>query len=166
MDKLQFTAPKNRKKFEEVWMSNPDVYAVAQGGWMIPVEGNLSKILAVKSARAIKAPAHWCNFDAKAETEKARKLEKKINAIQLLEGQGPLSDDDLSLLRALVFSYNEVQTEIEAWWWQRAKSNWLQHGDRNSAFFHAAATQRKHGNHIFSLALGETTITDQELIEE
>jgi hypothetical protein len=36
----------------------------------------------------------------------------------------------------------------ELYWKQRAKCNWFQHGDRNTKFFHAWATERKRRNHI------------------
>jgi hypothetical protein len=36
----------------------------------------------------------------------------------------------------------------EQWWYQRAKINWLQHGDKNSKFFHFKATQRQRKNKI------------------
>jgi hypothetical protein len=36
-------------------------------------------------------------------------------------------------------------------WKQHAKVHWLQHGDKNSKFFHAAATQRKHRNNILAI---------------
>lgn len=32
--------------------------------------------------------------------------------------------------------------EDELWWAQRAKSHWLQAGDKNSRYFHKKATQR------------------------
>jgi len=36
----------------------------------------------------------------------------------------------------------------ELWWAQRAKTNWLQLGDKNTKFFHIKVTQRKRKNHI------------------
>lgn len=37
------------------------------------------------------------------------------------------------------------------WWKQRTKSHWLQHGDRNTKYFHACATQRRKKNTIVEI---------------
>lgn len=137
IDKLQFSTA-GRLKFEEVWMTLPNAHAVALGAWKKNVVGTPSKILANKCARTIKALARWSKFNAKTESEAARKLEEEIKFLQLREANRPLDDSELNMLRVLIASYNEVQTRLDAWWWQRAKCKWLVNGDRNSAFFHAA----------------------------
>lgn len=47
--------------------------------------------------------------------------------------------------------------------WQRAKVRWLKDGDRNTKFFHAMASQRRHRNAIQSLTSVDGSISnDQE----
>jgi hypothetical protein len=36
-------------------------------------------------------------------------------------------------------------------WRQRAKENWLKHGDHNTKYFHACANQRQKGNRIVQI---------------
>jgi hypothetical protein len=36
-------------------------------------------------------------------------------------------------------------------WQQRAKTEWLKYGDRNTKFFHTCASQRKNSNQIFKI---------------
>jgi hypothetical protein len=51
-------------------------------------------------------------------------------------------------------------------WRQRAKTNWLQHGDRNTRYFHACASQRKQRANILKVKnLDDQWCTSQNQIE-
>ncbi|KAA3475443.1 reverse transcriptase [Gossypium australe] len=56
----------------------------------------------------------------------------------------------------------------EAYWEQRARVNWLQYGDRNTAFFHNCATARRRANSISKLILenGQETNVESIIHEE
>ncbi|CAN0825964.1 hypothetical protein LINGRAHAP2_LOCUS548 [Linum grandiflorum] len=47
-------------------------------------------------------------------------------------------------------------------WSQRARSDWLNLGDRNSSFFHASTIQRQHKNTIKKLKIAEDTWVEEE----
>ena len=47
--------------------------------------------------------------------------------------------------------FENILDQEEMFWLQRGRANWLMHGDRNTAFFHNAATARKKRNNIRKL---------------
>ena len=49
---------------------------------------------------------------------------------------------------------NVLYDKEEKIWQQRARVSWLQHGDRNTKFFHGTATQRKKKNFIKGMCDG------------
>lgn len=55
----------------------------------------------------------------------------------------------------------------ERYWEQRAKANWLKLGDKNTAFFHSLATQRRQKNNIRKLQNpnGREVKNLQEMVE-
>ena len=60
-------------------------------------------------------------------------------------------------VRELMLELNKLR-EKEAWMWmQRSKVQWAKHGDRNSKYFHARATQSFRKNSISSLKKGDGT---------
>jgi hypothetical protein len=57
--------------------------------------------------------------------------------------------NSISPTREQITTKHQLETNLdtlllkeELWWSQRAKSNWLQHGDKNSKYFHFKASQR------------------------
>jgi hypothetical protein len=56
--------------------------------------------------------------------------------------------DDINQIHQLENKLDELLQKEEQWWAQRAKSDWLQHGDKNSKFFHFKASQRHRKNKI------------------
>ncbi|XP_017628666.1 uncharacterized protein LOC108471578 [Gossypium arboreum] len=50
----------------------------------------------------------------------------------------------------------------ECYWEQRARINWLKLGDRNTAFFHKQATQRKMRNPIQKMQFEDDKITEKD----
>jgi hypothetical protein len=56
--------------------------------------------------------------------------------------------DDITEIHQMEVSLDKLLKQEETWWSQRAKANWLQHGDMNTGFFHFKASQRKRKNKI------------------
>ena len=54
-------------------------------------------------------------------------------------------------VQALKREINELHTREEIMWNQRSKVMWLQHGDKNTKFFHATTSQRRRKNRIGGL---------------
>lgn len=56
---------------------------------------------------------------------------------------------------------NDLILHEELYWKQRAKAFWLEEGDTNSKFYHAAASSRKKTNHISSLKADEGSVVSK-----
>jgi hypothetical protein len=58
--------------------------------------------------------------------------------------------------------YEEAEGELDLYWRQQTRVQWTQLGDRNTAFFHAVATQRRQTNNITSVDDQHRTRLTQE----
>jgi hypothetical protein len=54
--------------------------------------------------------------------------------------------------RWLMVQYDKAEAELDLYWRQRSRTQWAQQGDRNTAFFHVVATQRRQHNNITSIS--------------
>jgi hypothetical protein len=70
-------------------------------------------------------------------------MREKLAQLQGLEDMG--NSNQIAHLK------RDIQLQLEKddlWWRQRAKVEWLKHGDRNTCYFHACVNSRRRKNNI------------------
>jgi hypothetical protein len=76
--------------------------------------------------------------------KRMKKLKKELEGCRRsLISQGQVAQE--AILR---YRLERVEEQIDVYWKQRAHVRWLQEGDRNTAFFHAACSERRRMNRI------------------
>ncbi|GMI79095.1 hypothetical protein HRI_001578800 [Hibiscus trionum] len=73
------------------------------------------------------------------------------------------TDDILGDIVETKLALNLELDRKELYWEQRARSNWLKHGDRNTSYFHRSATQRRKKNKVLKLfTTNNVEVTNEE----
>jgi hypothetical protein len=78
--------------------------------------------------------------------EAIKKHCRELGVIQSVDGVL-----DLAAIKHLKQNVHQLLEQEEVRWKQRAKINWLQHGDKNTKFFHACTNQRWKANSICAI---------------
>ncbi|KAK8526666.1 hypothetical protein V6N13_025796 [Hibiscus sabdariffa] len=81
-------------------------------------------------------------------------LEARLKELE----EGDLNDDVLADLIDVKLGLNIEANKEELSWEQRARVNWLSHGDKNTTFFHNFAAGRKKNNLIKEIGNGQGSI--------
>ncbi|KAA3466301.1 reverse transcriptase [Gossypium australe] len=105
----------------------------------------------------------WVCINKRKNEGLKRRLTKELET--LLEKEG---DDEI--MARIIDTKNHLNMEIdkdEMYWEQRVRANWLQLGDKNSAYFHKYASARRRANTISKLVLddGKEIINGLEINE-
>lgn len=103
----------------------------------------------------------WHNNTFGGLEKRLQECKDAILALDVLEEQRPLSDSEFRARiqqREMAF---ELANNIESWWRQRSRIQWLKEGDRNTKAFHAYASSRLRRNWITSIHDNGVTISDQ-----
>lgn len=59
------------------------------------------------------------------------------------------------------YKLEKLEDQKELYWRQRAKAHWLQHGDRNTKYFHQHASERRRLNRIQKLVRDDGSVVKQ-----
>ncbi|KAA3462149.1 reverse transcriptase [Gossypium australe] len=105
----------------------------------------------------------WATRIGTARNRKKKALTSKL--ANLMDAER--NDDNLAEMIDTKVQLNFEIDKDESYWEQRARVNWLKMGDRNTAFFHSMATQRRKKNFIQKLQNneGRETGDQQEMAE-
>ncbi|XP_072146497.1 uncharacterized protein [Setaria viridis] len=89
----------------------------------------------------------WDRKVLKKPVQRMKKLRRKLEVLK----QGSQTDEFLSAQKEILLQIELQLEQEEIYWVQRARANWLKHGDRNTNFFHQFASSRKKRNLVKGL---------------
>lgn len=131
-----------RFKFENIWLKEESFSTEVVRYWQdLPPIHLLPKLISVSEFMEKWGRCFFHKF-----REKVIKQKENIDAVKFRE-----DDEGIKLYFTEKSKLEELLIQEESYWKQRAKMFWLEEGDSNSRFFHAAASNKKKKNHISSL---------------
>ncbi|XP_024156270.1 uncharacterized protein LOC112164282 [Rosa chinensis] len=146
-EKLQYRKVKRLFRFEEMWHGNPDCTNIIQREWAVPSTGNALTQLCCKIKKTGQQLQQWHNREFDRQKNELRILQEKMNDIMKM----PYTQEQYEEQRALHVRHSQILTQQEKYWRQRSRAIWLKDGDRNSAYFHRRASNRRSKNLIRGL---------------
>jgi hypothetical protein len=127
------------KRFENIWLQEQGCIQIIKDTWEHNMGDTSDKLRAVMDNTFRWGKANCGNIP--------REIKAIQDKIQKLNTPTP-TREQLNTKHILETKLDTLLHKEELWWSQRAKSNWLQHGDKNSKYFHFKASQRHRKNTI------------------
>lgn len=96
-------------------------------------------------------------------------LEKGINKVKKELEQcrrQHISQDSVSREHVLWYKLKRLQEQLNIYWKQRSHIAWLTKGDRNTQYFHAAASERRRINKIRRLRKEDGRVVEGSTLKE
>nr|GEY82131.1 hypothetical protein [Tanacetum cinerariifolium] len=134
-------SPSRSFRFANYVADKEEFKTLVEGNWNIEVEG-FAMYKLVKKLKAMKAIMNNLNWKNGNLCDKVKKLKSDMDTIQISIDNDPHNE---SLRRKgvdILGEYSVALEDEEKLMFQRAKVQWLNDGDRNSAFFHKATKGR------------------------
>lgn len=89
----------------------------------------------------------WDKEVLKKHVYHIKKLKRELENLR----RGEMSDESIAGQKEILLQLELLLEQEGIYWVQRARANWLKHGDRNTGFFHHHASSRKRKNLIKGL---------------
>ncbi|KAG0451935.1 hypothetical protein HPP92_025946 [Vanilla planifolia] len=115
--------------------------------WSRSTKGNCMDSLSTKFRRCLVALRRWSRREMRDIVGTNTEYERRIGELQDKEAGQGLNKEENTQLGNLISEFHRGCV-FEKWWCQREKIHWVQLGDKNTRFFHAAATTRWLNNNI------------------
>ncbi|CAM9000522.1 unnamed protein product [Rhodiola kirilowii] len=152
--KLRVDREDNKFTYEAMWHKHKNFPEVVRDSWSKAVENSNSIVDALEAcAQDLNS---WNTKVFGNVMMRIRKIEKKLKNIKEL----PRTTETVEQEKLLESTLDEWLAREEYLWRQRSRIQWLKKGDRNTAFFHAKASQRRVTNTIDMLLWEGTEITE------
>ncbi|KAJ4749124.1 DNAse I-like superfamily protein [Rhynchospora pubera] len=144
-------------KFENWWLYREGFKEICENAI-----GNGEQSWDSVTKRLKKEVQKWVRTVRSPQTE-LTELEQQLVQIQMAQP----TQSNFNVDQQLQEEYNSRLLEVEAYWAQRARIKWAQHGDLNTSFFHHSVTKRRTINRISSLVKEDgSVIADEKYVRK
>ncbi|XP_008227636.1 PREDICTED: uncharacterized protein LOC103327128 [Prunus mume] len=135
--------PRGRRRFqfEEAWIMEVDCDEVVRQSWQSAVSP-LSNI-----ANCASNLSRWYARKGGQVPKKVKELRLRLASLQSYEP----STQTFHTRSLIETELDKCLEQEEIYWHQRSRVHWLQHGDRNTSFFHMQATSRRKKNALVGI---------------
>jgi hypothetical protein len=128
----------HNKKFEHMWLRNEEHFKIVKDSWKTHTNN-----ITMKLSHTLSQLHSWGKQNFSSIPKNIQKVKDEL---QLLNSQH--SSDPMRTIREKEKELDDLLQYEEMWWRQRSRAMWLQHGDKNTSYFHQKATQRQRRNKI------------------
>jgi hypothetical protein len=119
------------KRFKNGWIQEQACYQIVKETWRHTSGGIPNKLQSV-----MERTHNWGKTNYGHIPRKIKEIQTMIHKLKSLT---PTSDE-ITQMHPLESNLDNLLIKEEQWWAQRAKINWLLHGDKNCKFFHFKAS--------------------------
>lgn len=135
------------KRFEARWLKEETVEEMVKAAWARAAARGEGPTFMQKTADVHEELHVWDKGVLKGPTNRIKRMQKELETLH----RGPLTDESVAAQKELLVRIELLMEQEELTWVQRARANWLKHGDRNTKFFQQYASSRKKKNTVSSL---------------
>ncbi|XP_021321426.1 uncharacterized protein LOC110437330 [Sorghum bicolor] len=144
------------KRFEAKWLKEETVQEVVQTAWARASAQGQGGLLMSKLNQVQSELHEWDRKVLKKPVQRMKKLRRKLEELK----KGEQTVEAVNAQKEILLQIELQLEQEEIYWVQRARANWLKHGDRNTNFFHRFASSRKKRNLVKGL------VDDQGIFHE
>ncbi|KAA3482032.1 reverse transcriptase [Gossypium australe] len=145
-DKVSRFSGERNFHFEVWWMMEKSLEPTLKDIWESSIESLMDKLRNLQIGLS-----KWAHTIKGKKGEIQKRLTKELEILM----KEDRDDETLSKIIDTKIHLNMEIEKDEMYWEQRARVNWLQSGDRNTAYFHNCATARRRANIISKLILDD-----------
>ncbi|XP_012837890.1 PREDICTED: uncharacterized protein LOC105958428 [Erythranthe guttata] len=149
--KTRDTTKRERRRrpfqFEAMWIRHEDCVDIIHEQWSEQTETDPIEDLLTKTESCRAALMRWSWVGIHNPRKRIAHMQQRLHLLNMTRS----STDEIRERRELQMELEHAYQDLDTYWKQRSRVQWMREGDRNTGFFHAKAINRKRTNWVHKL---------------